>query len=236
VKRTTLVLLPALDGTALFFEPLIEVLPAWIKPLVVTYPTSGRNDYAELYPIVEHAVREESKFFVLGWSFSGPLALTLAAKHRSRVRGVILCASFVSPPIAMLRSWRFAIRGPVVALARAIWRMRFWINGYTSDRFRQAKSVTWSCVSSRTLAARGRAIMRCDARGILMRCEAPLLYLAGSRDRVVKERNAEEILRLAPATRLARIEGNHYAIFMNPTAAATVLAEFLAPTSAKTKK
>src|SRR5215470_15098884 len=82
----TLILLPGLDGTEVFFRPLLAALPSWIRPVVVTYPTSGANGYADLLPLVESAVADIEAFYVLGWSFSGPLALMLAAKEPQRTR------------------------------------------------------------------------------------------------------------------------------------------------------
>jgi hypothetical protein len=42
---TTLVLLPGLDGTEIFFGPLLSQLPSWIDPVVITYPPTGPNMY-----------------------------------------------------------------------------------------------------------------------------------------------------------------------------------------------
>src|SRR5262249_1358509 len=104
---TTLVLLPGLDGTDIFFAPLRRALPDWIRTRVVSYPQSGPTAYEDLMPLVEHAVADLESFFVLGWSFGGPLALHLAATRPGAVRGVILCASFVRPPLPGLVRWKF---------------------------------------------------------------------------------------------------------------------------------
>jgi len=93
--RVTLVLLPGLDGTSVFFRPLLAALPSWVEPLVIEYPSDGGDDYPHLLALVSEAVRGLDAYWVLGWSFSGPLALMLAARDPDRVRGVILCASFV---------------------------------------------------------------------------------------------------------------------------------------------
>jgi hypothetical protein len=56
-RKTTLVLLPGLDGTEVFFKPLVAALPTWIKPVVVTYATAGANDYSNLLPVVRRGYR-----------------------------------------------------------------------------------------------------------------------------------------------------------------------------------
>src|SRR5919106_6205527 len=51
----TLVLLPGLDGTEILLQPLLGSLPRAVRPLVVTYPVSGDNSYAELLALVRRA-------------------------------------------------------------------------------------------------------------------------------------------------------------------------------------
>ena len=53
-------LLPGLDGTEVFFAPLLAALPEWVKPLVVTYPASGANCYSDLLELVRAAVEDEA--------------------------------------------------------------------------------------------------------------------------------------------------------------------------------
>jgi pimeloyl-ACP methyl ester carboxylesterase len=86
-----------------------------------------------------------------------------------------------------------------------------------TDALRCDKFATLARVPSRVIAARGRAIMKLDARDQLRNCTRPMLYVAGSHDRVVPRRNAEEIVRELPATRIVTIEGPHLALYTNPT-------------------
>lgn len=228
----TLVLLPGLDGTEIFFGPLLAALPTWIKPVVITYPTSGENDYSNLFAIVQAAVDGSEDFYVLGWSFSGPLALMLAAKKPTNVRGVILCASFIRPPLRGLSWLRFAIRPPVMHLVRLTRRTIMHLSSYSTDKFRRDKSATWPRVPSGILAARARGILALDARNCLRACPRPILYLAGSRDRVVPHWNAEEVARELPSTKVVMIEGPHLALYTNPTAAVQAIVGFMNDTEA----
>lgn len=94
----TLVLLPGLDGTDVFFRPLLATLPKWITPLVVQFPPVGVNEYPDLLAKVRNTLAEAARYYVLGWSFSGPLALMLAAAEPEKVQGVVLASTFVRPP------------------------------------------------------------------------------------------------------------------------------------------
>jgi pimeloyl-[acyl-carrier protein] methyl ester esterase len=226
-RKTTLVLLPGLDGTEIFFRPLVAALPTWIKPLVVTYATSGANDYSNLFSAVRAAVKDSKECYVLGWSFSGPLALMLAAKEPNRIRGVILCASFVRAPIPALSSLRFAVVSPVVHLVRIARRIHLSFRINSPNRLRYDKAGTLARVPSRVLAARARAVLTLNAREYLRECPRPVLYVAGSRDRVVPSWNADDVVRELPSTKVVTIEGSHLALYTNPRAAVHAIVGFM---------
>jgi pimeloyl-ACP methyl ester carboxylesterase len=67
------------------------------------------------------------------------------------------------------------------------------------------KAETWARVPAHTLAARVRAILRLDARGLLRRCAMPIVHLASSRDSVVPRANAEEIAHEPQGSRRCRL-------------------------------
>ena len=227
IRPATLVLLPGLDGTEVFFGPLLAALPPWVEPLVVTYPTSGANGYADLFGVVEAAVADAPEFYVLGWSFSGPLALMLAAKEPKRTRGVILCASFVRSPRPILPWLRFAVVPPVVTLIRLARRTPTVLPGAWTEQLRRDKAATWARVPARVLAARARAILAVDARTHLRECPRPVLYLAGSRDSIVPRRNADQVVRESPSVKVVTIDGPHSALYTNPAAAVHAIVGFI---------
>lgn len=228
MKPTTLVLLPGLDGTDIFFQPLLAALPPSVRPLVVSYPAATGQSYAELLALVRRTIADLPECHVLGWSFSGPLALMLAAAEPGKVRGVILAASFVRAPNPLLARLRFVLVGPVIWSWRAARRLPLWLLRPRTDALRQAKTRTWKQVSARVLAARLRAIMGVDARAPLREIAQPVLYLASSQDAIVPHRNRDEIVRLRPSVRLATIPGQHQAMYTHPHAAAQAIADFLA--------
>lgn len=223
----TLVLLPGLDGTEIFFGPLLAQLPPWIDPVVVTYPASGPNGYDDLMPVVLAAVQELEEFAILGWSFGGPLALMVAACKPAQVTGVLLCSTFVTAPHPALAPLRFAFIAPVIGAMRALRRLRFLVPGWATTELRKAKGRTWRRVNSRVLAKRARAALGIDARRLLAECRPPLMYLVSTRDEVIARRNLAEILAHAPHTQVAEIEGPHLALFTNPVQSAARIAGFL---------
>lgn len=94
-----LLLLSGMDGTGRLFGPLLRALPSSLSPVVGAYPADRPYGYAELLPLVEAAAPAGAEYVVVGESFSGLLALMLAAQRPPGLRGIVLCESFVrSPP------------------------------------------------------------------------------------------------------------------------------------------
>ena len=224
--RATLILLPGLDGTDIFFRPLLAALPAWIDARCVQYDAAGPHDYVDLVPIIRDACRQCKDFFVLGWSFSGPLALMLASDSPPGIRGVILCATFVSAPWPFLRFFRRATTPSMARLFPFLSEILALFGRYSSEQFRRDRAECWSRVPPATLAARARTILGMDRRTRLA-CQVPLLYVRGAADIVVPRWNAHAVSRAIPSARVVTIDGPHLALYTNPGKAADVIAQFI---------
>ena len=224
----TLVLLPGLDGTDVFFRPLLAALPGWITPMIVQFPTAGANEYPDLLRLAQCALAETTACYVLGWSFSGPLALMLAEAEPAKVRGVILASTFVRPPRPIYARLRWAAVTPTVWMLRFGKRLPVWLSRSSSDRLRRDKTETWKRVKASMVAARIRALLQVDARELLKNCPAPVLCLAGSDDGIVPRHNVEEMVCVRPSAQVHMIEGQHFAIYTNPNAAAGAIETFMA--------
>ena len=77
------------------------------------------------------------------------------------------------------------------------------------------------------VAARIRTLLKVNARELLRDCPHPVLCIAGSEDGVVPRCNVEEIVSVRPSVQVRMIEGHHFALYTNPTASATAIAEFM---------
>src|SRR5438477_10571709 len=97
-----LILMPGMDGTGELFAPLLRALGDSMESSVLQYPADEPLGYAELLPRVRAEIPRRAPFVLLGESFSGPLALMLAAEAPAGLRGVILCASFATSPVVWL--------------------------------------------------------------------------------------------------------------------------------------
>ena len=59
--------------------------------------------YDELEVLVRAALPTGQRYFLLGESFSGPLAIRIAANPPAGLAGVILCGTFAKNPLPWLR-------------------------------------------------------------------------------------------------------------------------------------
>ncbi len=80
-----LVLLPGLDGTGLLFDEFTSALGSDVDVIVASYPVNKPLGYAELEPIARSFIPSDNPFFLLGESFSGPIALSIAASSLGHV-------------------------------------------------------------------------------------------------------------------------------------------------------
>ena len=227
-RVTTLVLLPGLDGTDVFLRPLVAALSPTIRSVVVAYPVSGADEYDDVLEIVRRSTAELSEFYVFGLSFSGPLAVMLAAEEPNRVKGIVLAATFIRMPRPALKWLRFACTGPMLWMWRVCRRLPMWAFRPRHDPVRADKAETLRRVPSRCLARRVRAVMDIDVSSTLRRCKQPILCISFRDDRVVPYKNVEDILREAPSATHATVAGGHFTGYTNSESLAAEVEQFLA--------
>ena len=102
-------LLPGLDGTGKLLRALCETLKDRINTEVIAYPTNQALGYDELTQFVADRLPSQP-FVLLGESFSGPIAIRLAAKPPAGLKGLILCGTFGKNPYPWL-GWAAPVAG-----------------------------------------------------------------------------------------------------------------------------
>src|SRR5262245_9060176 len=90
--KLPLVLLQGMDGSGALLTELVECLASFRPVLVISFPNDKPLTYDDLTACVVERL-PESRFVLLGESFSGPIAIEVAARQQ-RVAGLVLAASF----------------------------------------------------------------------------------------------------------------------------------------------
>jgi pimeloyl-ACP methyl ester carboxylesterase len=223
----TLVLLPGLDGTGLLFAPFVEALGPKMETLVVTYPVDQALGYTELEGLVRAALPKTSSFVVLGESFSGPIAIRIAADPPAGMVGVILCVTFAKNPHASLtwmRPWlsRFPIKSlPAWAKAPFMW------GEWSAARELTAVQNATAAVDEEVFRHRIAAVLSVDETNALRRVRMRMLVLRASEDRVVPRAASEHVLRILPSAQLAEVAGPHLLLLTRPEQCAAAAIRFL---------
>jgi pimeloyl-ACP methyl ester carboxylesterase len=99
-----LVILPGMDGAAAPRTDFAAALGPGVETRVVAYPPDPTLGYAELEALVRASLPTDRPYVLLGESFSGPIAISIAASRPPDLVGLILCVTFASNPLPVLGS------------------------------------------------------------------------------------------------------------------------------------
>jgi pimeloyl-ACP methyl ester carboxylesterase len=225
---TTIVLLPGLDGTGTLFADFISALGKDFSPMVVSYPANQPLDYRALEEQVRAVLPTDRPYLLLGESFSGPIAVSIAASKSPGLTGLILSCSFVRNPLPALRPLKRTLRFlPVKShLVESIFARL--LAGTSSQEIRKKMRKALDCVSSNTLRARLQAVLETDYSDKLRQVRAPILYLKAARDHVVPSSAAKHIARLVPSVQIVSFKGPHLLLQTLPHETATIVRNFSA--------
>ena len=224
--RPLLILLPGLDGTGLMFGPFLAALEG-VDTQVVRYPSALTS-----YPACLHFVRtqlpRERPFLLLGESFSGPVALALAAERPAGLQALVLCGTFARSPRP-----RLARLAPLLGLLparRLPERILRWIllGTWATPELVALARAMGAEASPGAMKARLRAVAAVDHTALLARIQVPALALAGSRDRLVPRTALGWLRAHLPGLDVVTLDGPHWLLQARPGACAQALRDFLA--------
>lgn len=222
-----LVLLPGLDGTGQLLAEFAASLSPEIKVIVASYPLETPLCYAELEAVARSFLPLDQPYFLLGESFSGPIALSIAASSPPGLRGLILCCSFARNPLPLLAPFRpiFGVV-PVAALPTALLSF-FTLGRFSSPTLRKALAQSLRLAAPSVLRARACAALSVDVSDRVSGIKLPMLYLRASEDRIVPKASSELIASLAPNTKIVEFEAPHFLLQTLSAPVAAVVANFI---------
>ena len=224
---SSLVLLPGLDGSGDQFAPLVAFFRDELSSIVVRYPNSGAVDFPAHELAARSALPTDRPYVLLGESFSGSMAIRIAATAPAGLVGLILCASFARFPRPALRFLR-PLGGLVSAPMLPAWLIASLVLG-GSSRFplQSLLARTMRGVSAKALRSRVLSVFDVDARQDLALVKIPILYLRATRDRLVPASAAMEVADIARQTSIVDIDAPHFLLQACPIEAAGEIARFM---------
>ena len=217
--------LPGMDGTTKLLRKFCELAPDSHNVAAVALPPRVMSGFQSLASHVAEMLPRNDKVLLVAESFSGPIAVNVAAHHPERVIGLVLVATFVDSPVpavARIVPWTLIFRCPLPKFAA---RIALVGNESSTDDIHEIQDVA-RAVSPEVVAGRLKMLMTLDETASLKKCKCPLLYIRPTADRLVPERCWETIRDLRPDARLAEIDGPHFILQRKPTEAWQHIAEF----------
>jgi len=223
----TLVLLPGMDGTGVFFGDFIAALGTRFKPVVVTYPNDPALGYIELETLARTYLPHNEPFLILGESFSGPIAISIAASNPSGLLGLILCVTFARNPHPLLPMVTTILKPFPAGHLPGFILHRNLFGKFDSPRHRGKLREVGALVSAKTLKARLEAVSAIDVSEKLRSVKVPTLDLRAKRDRVVSRACGAYIRRILPNVSVADLDAPHQLLQTVPEAAIAAIENFM---------
>ena len=224
---TALIVLPGLDGTATLHSSFCNAVSSSFDTVVVIpYPPQEALDYSALEALVRDVLPPIMPFVLLGESFSGPIALSIAADPPSNLVAVVLSTSFGSSPLPALSRLAALIRfAPVRAVPRSI--LSWWLLGrWATPELKGSLDSALLAVSPAVLRFRAAAALQASVPN-LVAVTVPVLYLRATQDRLVSRSAGAQILLSVTSCMLVDIEGPHLLLQAAPHACARVIGDFV---------
>ncbi|HYS08783.1 MAG TPA: alpha/beta hydrolase [Myxococcales bacterium] len=220
-----LLLLPGMDGTGDLFASFLRFLPPDVEPQVVAYSRERPLGYEQL---AREIPIPSVPFAILAESFSGPLGIRIAARHPGLTRGLVLVATFIrSPSPALVRL--AALLAPLIfRRPPPAFALRWMLAGSdaSDSEVAEVRAVLES-LPARILASRLRAIAGTDVSTDFAAVAAPILYVLGTRDRLVPSTVPKQLQAIRPDIELCSLDASHLVLQRKPAEAAAAISKFL---------
>lgn len=223
-----IVLLPGMDGTGALFADFISALGQDFLPIVISYPENRELGYSALEELVRSKLPVGQPFLLLGESFSGPIAISIAASRPAGLIGLILSCSFVRNPVPAFRPLKQALNFLPIKSKLVEFIFSLLLAGTSSPGIRKEMRKALARVSARTLRARLRAVLETDYSDKLKEIQVPILYLKAAHDHVVPSSAIRHIARLVPSIQVVAFKGPHLLLQSLPGEVATIVKNFAA--------
>jgi pimeloyl-ACP methyl ester carboxylesterase len=218
-----IVLLPGLDGTGDLFDRLAARLQPELVVKVVRYPPDPSLGYAGYAEIVRNEIGGRP-VYLLGESFSGPVAVRVATQLGRQVKGVVLAATFVKNPWPAFLIRRAALVDPRTTPSNI--RDAILLGPYGDPELVRKINEVVRTLSRPVRAARLRAVAEVDVRTDFSRLACPILVLHGRGDWLVRKSLIQQAVCEKGRARMIVIPGAHMLLQTRSAEAAAEIIHF----------
>jgi pimeloyl-[acyl-carrier protein] methyl ester esterase len=206
--KTKIVLLPGMDGTGLLFAAFVDALGQDHTVEIIPYPHEPLG-YAALEDFVRSRLPTDSAYVLLGESFAGPIAISLAASKPPGLTALILCCSFASNPVPYFRRLDFLLPFLPMTTKLSAFLAPVLLGRFNSKELRGDLREALGTVHVGTLRARLHAVLNVDYSAKAAVIFVPIAYLKAANDRVVSSASSRQLMAICPRMETIEFDAPH---------------------------
>lgn len=215
-----------MDGTGHLFKWFEDAVPNTIVTKHIAYPAHATLDYPALTAHVLHQLPQDDDYLLVAESFSGPIALQIAAQHPARLKGIVLAATFLHQPLGLVGN----ILKPLLT-NRWLYRWQFapaltWClcnSANCHPEVAATLSATLRDLPPTLIAHRVQSVLNVDCREHFCTCPQPVLILDAAKDHLLANRQIWQMQSLRPDAAVVTIDAPHLILQCAPAAAAQAI-------------
>lgn len=216
-----------MDGTGELFAPFKAALGRRVKTRVVGYPSDEALEYPALEKIVRAALPTDEDYVLLAESFSGPIAVSIAATHPRHLKGLVLCATFVRNPRPITAPLRMMLNHLPLNAIPAHLSTPVLLGHFATAELTEALRHTLAPLSNAVLRARLHAVLAVDVAAKMEQVKVPVLYVRATHDRVVPQSASTHVALLCPHAEFIEVDVPHFVLQAAPKEAADAVSAFV---------
>jgi pimeloyl-ACP methyl ester carboxylesterase len=183
--------------------------------------------YSALLAQVRAELPANEPYVLLGESFSGPIAVELAAQASPQCVGLVLCCTFLRNPRPALSVFRLLLN------AMPLWMpplgvLRWLLLGkFSTPTLQQALAQAVRLVTPEVMRARLMSVLGVDVTTHMAAVTVPSLYLRAKHDRLVPLSASQRVSEVCPLTNVVEIDAPHCLLQTAPLDAANAVSAFI---------
>lgn len=221
-ENMSILVLPGMDGTGELLKPLVDRLSLRHQVQLTSYPVDRPLGYDDLVAFVlERAPK--GPFIIVAESFSGPIAIEIAARE-CRVTGLVLASSFARHPVPKLFA-AFAHKLDLKFVPNSL-ILSLMLGSTGSPEIRAQICGILERLPRSIIRARAVEACQVDKLKSLSEVKCPMLCLHGRFDHLVGKLCVDEIVAVKPGCQVRWLEASHMLLETHTDAAADAINEF----------
>lgn len=220
-----LILLPGFDGTGLLFEPIRQYLEHYFQLEVVSFDNSTTfDDY------IDRVLTQigDQPCCLLAESFSGPIALRIAANHADKIDAVILSTTFIETPYKPI--CRIAAKLPDLILQNVLLLKTLvktlCLNNTHDKRLANKVINIVKTLPAKTIKQRLQILSSYSSLDSQPTGDISWLCLHATDDRIVGEKQTRELIAMLSKPIVTEINGPHLLLQAAPKTCANTIIKF----------